>query len=99
MGLSDGLVCLVDNVNVVPLHFVDSEEIECTLPPTMSPGVLSVSLAWGGMRVSNEHNFTLVGLKVKSIYPSFGDTRGGTLVFVNLEDVGSSLVSHCIFGD
>jgi hypothetical protein len=40
----DGLVCLVNNVHVVPLHFVDSEEIEYTLPSSMSPGVLSVSL-------------------------------------------------------
>jgi hypothetical protein len=50
------------------------------------------------VRFFDEHNLTLVDLVVKLIYPFFGDTRGGTLVFVNLEDFGSSLVSHCIFG-
>ena len=94
----DELSCLIDDTHALPLQFVDSEEIHCTLPSNLHSGVVSLSLASQGVRVSNAHNFTFIGFEVNTIYPMLGATTGGTPVIIGLEKGDRNAISHCMFG-
>ncbi|EED88737.1 predicted protein [Thalassiosira pseudonana CCMP1335] len=93
------MACLLAGRYVVASNFVNSTMIQCNLPFGMNSDTVTISLLIGGVKVSNEHLFTFVDLRVAFIIPPFGDTSGGTPVSLEVVDETSPLVSHCKFGD
>lgn len=94
----NGLGCLVNN-ELTSLRFVDSSEIHCTIPSEMRAGMASIAVASNGLPISNQLNLTLVDVKINSIYPVLGDTKGGTPVVVVLEEGSNNNITHCMFGE
>ena len=93
--------CIIDEKHVTQSHFISSSTIECSMPEDIRAGTISVTLVLDDMPLSigPELSLTLVDLSISSVYPSFGDSNGGTPVMLQVNDEAVDVISHCIFGD
>ena len=96
-----GCACVIDEEHVTQYHFLSPTAIECSMPENIRLGTSSVNLSLDGMPLSigPPLSFTIVDLTISSIFPSFGDSNGGTPVMFEVNEEAMGVISHCIFGD
>ena len=95
------LYCRFDNKDS-QTKYINRNEVRCVTPPRYEKGPSTISISNNGADFSFavEKFMFYTDFSLKSIHPSFGDTRGGTTVSVLGQGFSRDMGPvHCLFGE